>query len=139
MGLRVPLLSFMLGACAVGSGNSAAPGDSRSQSAALFLFEDHSPLSGCDPIPDPKGNQPAVYMALGTQFALHRKDQLSIGRKEVQALTVRPRSAMVSISGTQADAYSVELCASAGKLAGADAQDLLDAIHLSRTGDTVSV
>lgn len=138
MRMRLPVLSFLLGVCAIGSDRSAAPADSHNDPPSLLQFEDQSMLSRCDPIPAPTEKQ-AAFLIAGPGFALHRKDQLSLPVKELSSLTVRPKSASVWISGTQADVYSVDLCASAGKPGGANAQDLLDAIQLSRRGDTLSV
>lgn len=114
--------------------------EDQGQPAALFLFEEHPPRSHCDEIPVPSGKQSGVYtIASGTEFALHRKDELTLARKDVPELTVRPRSAMVWISGVQAESWSVELCASAGKVLGPDAQPILDSIRLARTGDVLSL
>lgn len=138
MTLRFALLALVIGACAPRAGSAT---EDQGQGAALFLFQETSTLrSSCDEIPPPSGKHGAVYTIVsGIEFALHRKDQLTLARKDVSELTVHSRSAMVLISGAQADSYSVELCASAGKVLGPDAQPILDSIRLARTGNTLSV
>src|SRR5215467_11095839 len=138
MTLRLALLALVMCICAPRTGNAIM--EDQVQPAALFSFEEYPARSSCDEIPPPSGKGAKVYTILsGTEFALHRKDQLTLASREVSELTVRPRSAMVSISGAQADSWSVELCASAGKLLGPDAQSILDSIRLARTGNTLSL
>ena len=139
MRFRLSLLLLLLCGCAIGAEDRARR-EYQIQPGSLFLFEESPTLSPCDPIPAPSGKGPVAYLdAAGNVFVLHRKDQLSLARTEVSGLTLHPAFSSVAISGGQRDAYSIDLCAAAGEIDRPDAQQVLDGIRLSRSGDTLTL
>src|SRR5262245_17120899 len=90
MKFRLLLLSLLLCSCAIGAEDRVRR-EYNIQPASPLLFEVSRTLSPCDPIPAPSGKGSVAYVSLsGNEFALHRKDQLSLSRTEVSGLTLRP-------------------------------------------------
>jgi hypothetical protein len=117
--------------------NAKAQGEG--QRAMPSLLDQQHIATPCDPSPTEQGARLVAIDSNPRAYSLHRLDSTTLSRAEMPALSLRSGPALIEITGTETQTYTVQLCAQAGADSEEDAQRLLGEIKLARKGESFEV
>jgi hypothetical protein len=105
-----------------------------------FLFHRHPPVTPCDE--QTSGHPRGAVLRAGEQspYSLTRRDELTIRRPDVPALTITsdPYNSITVLGGAGSDWY-LRFCAQGEGLTETEARERLERTSMSRTGSTVQL